>query len=453
MSDSLTVPVAFMDENANPKLGNLTICERNDDIELSFFLALIWQSKFRFLPDLFHHLLEFSFIEIDAKDRMLINFSGRHFNVTYRFTKDSDIDAFFSFIARKVRLSPHASNPNRRLLSRAGPTHSILDFETNIFPKVVRPNLVNSAPDPPRKLSAADLPGLFGRFSELYNTDVELAAFQELWPLLFKRSLALLTPAQRMEKFEANRRKYPLLKQQWEATTRRQLANFPKLLEVITTLESDIVASSDVFAHFADPERMQQIAFNVLLTVSFWNWNSATYTRGMVHLLVPLLETYVDALDGDNVRTPRGDVVPIETAEADIFWHFTSFFSGVKLGNFACPSNQPFVRPLLVAVRQTLREQLPDLQQLIASRLEDVLNWIAEEIALWFARVFRGEELRRLWVSAAGSASLEEFFRWFVIAVLLMIEPGHDFRGRALDLNTLLVNTAALPAAAQKKPR
>jgi hypothetical protein len=455
MSDgSLSLSAAVMDENANPKPGTLTICQRNDDIEMCFFLTSGRKTRSRPLPDLFHHLLEFAGIEIDRKDRMHLTFSGQPLSVTYHFNSDSDIQSFFTFVAPKVRVSPHPSDPYQLVLRREGPLHSILDSDNNVFPEVTRPFLVDRPPPPPRALSLSDVTAMFqpeGQFSgNVYNCEIELAAFELLWPVLFNRDYASLKADKQADK-ETAHTVYATIKKQWQSTTRRQLANSPALLTLVTSLEDDLKSCASLFTGFTDPHAVQQIAFNVLLSVSFWDWDSALYVSGMLHLILPFLDTVIAAIENGIVRTPNGREIAIETAEAEVFWHFTTFFAGMRIGDTARPSNTPFVKPLFVEVRKALKEKYGDLLQRIGSRLDGVLKWLEDEMGLWFTRLFRGAEVRRLWASAA-LVRPEVFFHWFPIAVLLMVAPAKDFRSHPLDLNILLVNTEAMISKGEKSP-
>jgi hypothetical protein len=284
-----------------------------------------------------------------------------------------------------------------------------------------------------------------GHFSgNVYNTEIELSAFEDLWPVLFNPDYATLK-ADRLASKNATYEMYGTIKRQWQSTTRRQLANSPVLVTLIACLEADLVNYAALFAGFSDPHAVQQIAFNVLMSVSFWDWTSALYGSDMLHLIFPFLDTVIAAIESDTVRTPRGELIAIGTAEADIFWHFTTFFTGMRIGDTARPSNTPFVKPLFVEIRGALKRDYADLLQLIGSFLDNLLTWLEDEMAFWFTRIFRGAEARRLWVSAA-SVGPENFFRWFPVAVLLMVTSEKEYCRCPLDLNTLLVNTSALIA-------
>jgi hypothetical protein len=319
---------------------------------------------------------------------------------------------------------------------------------------VTLPFIVNFATSPPLHLTASEAISMIhsDQFpGNLYNSEIDIQAFPSIWPAIFKPKYARLTSAELEAKHSSKKVKYSQNKRQWSRTTRRQLANSDKLLKVIKTLEFDIDNCSELFTEFSEPRTVQQIVFNVMLTVSFWDWNSASYVSEMLHLVWPLLETVVSSVREDEVTTPAGEVIPIEVAESEIFWYFTTFFSGMKIGDVARPSDQPFVMPVFVNVRTALRECFPGLLQVFGPRIDGVLDWLTDEMKLWFARIFHGEELRRLWVAAASGAL--EFFSAFVIAILFMVEPGRDFRNRSLDLNTLLVNTTGINTEVQRKKK
>jgi hypothetical protein len=232
---------------------------------------------------------------------------------------------------------------------------------------------------------------------------------------------------------------------------------------VVLSLESDL--DFERFARFNDAAAVQQIAFNILLTVSFWSWDDASYSKDLFLLLIPFLESTIKTIEGETAATYRGDRLTFDELEAEVFWHFTCFYRAQAIGDFIRPSNQTTLKRLFAEVKDVLKSQLQDLLQVFGPRMAAVLDILCQDCRLWFAGWFAGAELRRLWTSIAGFSSFYDFFRCFIVAILYAIAPDVDtfgddtfieafqMRKKELDLGVLLTNVEAVIEIFQGKAK
>jgi hypothetical protein len=172
----------------------------------------------------------------------------------------------------------------------------------------------------------------------------------DLWKLLLHPDDVKKTTERRREAEEVDAFHYGVFKRQWQATTPRQWQNHPELRQLVETLERDLVEQGELFARFPNPACVQQIAFNVLLTLSCWNWDGAAYVPGLVTFLAPFLESFIGEADCECVTRHDGSVVPVQDAEAEIFWCFADFYDHNQLCDLVKPSRQPLLKPLFIAI-------------------------------------------------------------------------------------------------------
>jgi hypothetical protein len=245
----------------------------------------------------------------------------------------------------------------------------------------------------------------------------------------------------------------------WRTTTPRQWSNYGDLRTLVKILEDDLTDKQAIFSHFNNPTAVQRIAFNILLSLTYWNWDAASYVPGMVTFLSPFLDSFIDSTDGPNLRLHDGEVLGTEEAEADIFWCFVQFYDLHQLCHLVRPSPQPLLKPLFMTVGNILQETYPDLLQLLYQKHAFSLDFMRDDCSNWFTSCFEGPDLKRLWTSVLASPSSFQFFQCFIIAMLFAMVPSlieanplnsDDFAAhyekvkRAIGLTLLLENTTKL---------
>jgi hypothetical protein len=368
--------------------------------------------------------------------------------------------------------------------------------------RIQRPGLHFKTPaeNPVQRMTAEEYKGLFdeeGRILDpttipqvFYNRDVDLEVIGDLWKLLLFRpdpadekaaetdakkqerrsndlrnpdcvKYALKTAAERHARDVRNRANYAKVKRQWQATTPRQWRNYHDLRALVALLETDLCDRKELFEHFAEQDRpyVQRIAFNILLTLSFWNWDGALYEKGLITFLSPFLDSFIQSADCDRVIAHDGSEVPIEHAEADIFWCFAEFYDHNQLSDLVKPSKQPLLKPLFIAIGYILEANFADLLQLLYQKHAFSLDFLREDCAKWFTTCFQSSDVRRLWISILSFTSSFQFFQCFIVSLLFSLAPqfvemnplnSDEFVRRfhtlkkKVELNLLLINAANL---------
>ena len=501
MAQDTNINLCLIGEDGTTSKGLLKMQHNNGNVSLSFFPELIVdgvkgkpQSKrIAQIPDCVFQLSDFTMIEMDAEDRLVVTLSGSRSHCVLYFTRDNDITHFLNYIGGKVRLKNSDCNPRVYLLEPLDSTASIVTpFSSTALPqsnsrankapsrvslhRIQHPDLLFQFDQPVKKMTSeeyysyfdeegkikdgVDFPGIF------YNVDVDLAVAGELWKLLLEPDDAKLPREKRNEKTNENRSKYIEIKRQWQATTPRQWKNYGELRDLVALLEKDLNDNINLFQHFQSPAFVQKIAFNVLLTLSYWNWDNAAYVKDLIHFLAPFLDSFIMDANKDSVKLHDGTIITTEESEADIFWCFTTFYDHNNLCDLVRPSTKPLNKPLFIAIGFILQDNFPDLLQLLNQKHAFSLDFLRDDVSSWFTTCYSGDDLRRLWVSVLSFSSSFQFFQCYIVSLLYSLAQSFvemnplnsdEFVRRFhvlkknVDLNLLLHNTAQILKILQKK--
>jgi hypothetical protein len=423
---------------------------------------------------------------MDSKDRLIVTLSGSRSRCVLYFTRDHDITHFLTYIAGKVRLKNSDCNPCVYLLEPLDSNVTIVTpFNATSLPqssphsnkapsrvslqRIQHPGLVFKTDSKVEVMTAAQYRSLFdedGRIKDLetfpgifYNLEVDLEVVGDLWKLLLHPDDAQRTAAERHDNDVENRERYAKVKRQWQATTPRQWRNYPEFRSLVDLLESDLCDKQELFSHFDNPACVQRIAFNILLTLSFWNWDSAAYVPGLITFLSPFLDSFVRSADCQTVTAHDGSSVPIEDAEADIFWCFTGFYEHNQLSDLVKPPKQPLLKPLFIAIGYILDDNFQDLLQLLYQKHAFSLDFLRDDCSKWFTTCFQSSDVRRLWISILSFTSSFQFFQCFIVSLLFSLAPQfvemnplnsdefvrrfHNLK-KKVELNLLLLNAKKL---------
>ncbi|KAH0793432.1 RabGAP/TBC domain-containing protein [Histomonas meleagridis] len=518
IAQDTNINLCLITDEGVTKKGLLKMQHNNGNVSLSFYPEYSpdpsrpkAQKRIAQIPDYVHQLSDFTMIEMDSKDRLIVTLSGSRSHCVLYFTRDNDIYHFLKYISGKVRLKNSDCNPCVYLLEPLDSTQNtkVTPFNSTSLPqssphaskapsrvslqKIKCDGLEFTTDENITKMSAEEYRALFdqdGRIIDkeqfpaiFYNKDIDLEVAGDLWKLLLNRgsqdsecsnvsddkcahlSDAEKTYEERRKQDEDNKKKYQAVKEQWETTTIRQWRNYPKsqqktenLRSLVELLEDDLVKNQNLFSHFNHPMCVQKIAFNILLTLSIYNWDNAYYTEGLITFLSPFLDSFIKDADCDHVTKHNGEVVPIIDVESEIFWCFTKFYEHNNLNDLV-RSSQPMMKPLLIAIGYILAENFPDLLQLLNQKHAFSLDFLRNDISKWFTTCFRDSDIRRLWVSILSFSSSFQFFQCFVVSLLFSLAPnfveinplnGDEFVKRfhtlktKVSLNLLLKNTEQL---------
>ena len=498
MTQDTNINLCLITGNETRK-GLLKMQHNNGNVSLSFYPECVDQSKsksqgkkFAQIPDYVYQLSDFTMIEMDPQDRLIVTLSGSRSRCILYFTRDYDITHFLKYIGGKVRLKTSDCNPLVYLLEPLDSTPSVVtpfsattlpvsSSHTNKAPsrvslqRIHHPGLEFETKQPVETMTAEQYRALFdeeGRIKDMsnfpwifYNKNVDLAVMGDLWKLLLVDDDEKKTPEEmnktakeREEEDIMNRQKYADVKRQWQLTTRRQWQNHPDLRKLVSLLEKDLIANEELFAHYSAPACVQRIAFNVLLTLSQWNWDSAEYVEGLVTFLSPFLDSFIKEADCETVTRHDGTVIDVESAEADIFWCFAKFYKNNQLSDLRSPQ-QPLLKPLFIAIGYILEENFQDLLQLLYQKHASSLDFLRDDCEKWFTTCFQASDVRRLWISILSFTSSFQFFQCFIVSMLFSLAPSfvemnplnseefvrrfHNLK-KKLDLNLLLLNVKQL---------
>jgi hypothetical protein len=236
---------------------------------------------------------------------------------------------------------------------------------------------------------------------------------------------------------------YTDIRQQWVFLSHRQFVNSPELQELIIGLESQIQKQTAKFDRFAEPRKVKQTLFEILLTYALYNWDATQSLTGIVDLVLPFIDAYILQFG-----SLEGCAPAVFELFAGLYEHET--FAPMRV------LEPKFIQSLLVDVGKRIASMFPELLQWLNQKQVFTLDFLKDDFRRWFVDVFNDEEVKVLWISILSRDNTLEFFESFVIALLLILMPelneliplsSREFIDRfnqvkiKADLRTLLVNT------------
>lgn len=499
LAQDTNINLCFINEKEETKKGLLKMQHNNGNVSLSFYPEYLPdptkpQKRIAQIPEYVNQLSDFTMIEMDSKDRLIVNLSGSRAHCVLYFTRDNDIKHFLDYISGKVKLKNSDCNPCVYLLEPLDSTQNtkVAPFNSTSLPvsaphankapsrvslqKIKCEDLVFQIDSEVEKMEASEYRELFDESGKIknmdefpiifYNKDVDLEVAGDLWKLLLNTENAQKTYEERKKQDLLNKEEYIKVKNQWKATTIHQWWNHPDLRNLIDLLEEDLVANQNLFDHFQHPSCVQQIAFNILLTQSIYNWDNASYIKGLVTFLSPFIDSFIKDADCNFVTKHNDEKVPIIDVESEIFWCFNEFYEHNSLSNLIRPSSQPMIKPLFIAIGYILEENFADLLQLLNQKHVSSLDFLTPDVSKWFTTCFQNSDIRRLWISILSFTSSFQFFQCFIVSLLFSLAPnfvemnplnGDEFIKRFhslkknVSLNLLLTNTTKLIKILHKK--
>jgi hypothetical protein len=199
------------------------------------------------------------------------------------------------------------------------------------------------------------------------------------------------------------------MKQQWFSLSPAQFANNHELPKVIAHIETQVKSRSSFFEKYKEPTKIQKRVFELLLTYTLYNYDKTVYSDGVIDLLLPFVDAYIQQYGETDANLESG-----------VFAVFELFFEKNDFGELKRPQKQPFIRPLLEQVGLALKEFYPELLQLLLQKYVFTLDFLRTDLSRWFVDVFRLEDLKILWLSVLSFQSPTAFFKSFIIALLFM---------------------------------
>lgn len=509
LAQDTNINLCLINDIGDTRKGLLKMQHNNGNVSLSFYPELqtdppkqkCQSKRIAQIPDNVYQLSDFTMIEMDSKDHLIVTLSGSRSRCILYFTRDHDINHFLTYISNKVRLKNSDCNPNVYLLEPLDTAATpVTPYNATFLPqssphankapsrvslqRIQHKELLFQTDEAVKQMTKEEYRDLFdseGRIKNMetfpsifYNKEVDLAVAGDLWKLLLNPGDATKTASERKQTDIKNRELYKQVKRQWQVTTPRQWINYPLFRNLVQSLEDDLDHNENLFKEFKRPDCVKRIAFNILLTLAAWNWDGAAYAENsndpipglLITFLSPFLDSFIKDADCKTVTTHEGEVVDIEEAEADIFWCFEQFYEYNQLCDLVRPSSQPLLKKLFIAIGFILEENFPDLLQLLYQKHALSLDFLRDDVSKWFTTCFQKEDVRRLWVSILSFTSSFQFFQCFIVSLLFSLAPqfvemnplnGEEFIRRfhnlkkGVNMNLLLLNAQKLMEILNKK--
>lgn len=279
--------------------------------------------------------------------------------------------------------------------------------------------------------------------------------------ILLLPSFTTMNKTERDDLKKQNYESYLRCKKIWKLTTLSQWKYFIDLRELIKIIEDDLDKYESFFSCFEHPKCVQKIAFEILLTLSYYNWDNDLYISGLVSYLLPILNGFIKDALIDCAITFKDEKVPIDEIESDIFWCFSNFYDKNNLNDSVHPEKQPILRPVFNDSGLILSSEFPDIRSILDQKHAFSLDFMMDDFRLWFTNCFDSiEDIQRLWISCLSFSDNSKFFQFFAIAIIYSLAPNisqfcvlsskefeieyHKLKKQKCNLNLLLHNTLVL---------
>ena len=349
--------------------------------------------------DVSFSLSDFQSFKLDECDQLYISFVDniRKKDFSFYFTFKNDVSPFMELIGQKVQILPDHQNQNSYI----------------IVPKIENTLLSSNIFKQPKEISIDRIRNL------IENTDINLK-FTKTTFSEFKSYFDCSIPPGGIE--------YQKMKYQWEKVTPSQFRNFATLQNLIKSIESDILSEENnaCFNIFSNPSKIQEIAFNVLLTLSLYDFDECKYFSGEIRLFFPILALYV---------SEYGENFDKLSCESELFNLYLSFFNKGNFCNINKPEKQNYVMPILKETLKVIEDNFQELVDLYKEIYISSPDFLADDFSNWFIDIFKSpEEIMIVWKQILTPTDQKVFLIPFLIAILLYVGPRFtEFNPISLD--------------------
>lgn len=464
----------IVDENSLQQ-GQLKLQQQNGSIVLSFYPEIGCNpnnraKRFSTVPDYVFNLGDFMMIKVNSKDKQNVIIEGPRSKIQLVLTNDEDYSKLFRFISSYVKLFHTECNPNVFLfipydLGTFPDPNSVNDNQTRIdssffddifyahsysspilppmkphssfsvFNPNDHPNLLLEYPSEEVHFSREDFEKLFddeGKIEShdfpfiLYNKSVDQTILHEIWEFLLFPSFKTLTREERHNKKMENYSIYKQTKKIWKTTTLSQWKNFDEMRDLVERIEQDLDKHSQLFSQYSHPECVQKIAFDILMTLSFWKWDTAMYVDNMIVFLFPFIFSFIKEATIDSITpiNPNYEFEDMESIESEIFWCFDSFFENNHINELIHPIKNPLIYSFINDAGEIISSTFPSIRSILDQKHVFSLDFIVDDFSFWFAKVFvENDQLVKLWISCLSCSSTTLFFKTFILAIIYTLMP------------------------------
>jgi hypothetical protein len=395
-----TLEVTFTDSSRHESKGVLRLLHNNGNTQLTFYKDLASdptrpghpKREHAKQPDCSFYLAGFNVLLVDPQNPLIIRLSSARDNCRFTCHSTADQSCFMEYIGQKVRIVHSELNPDLFLLESIDLGQS--PFTATLLPHPTRPQqklplarweqLTGRQPFVPERITPGNLdPARF------YNAEFDHS-------VVFDVFKTLLQPAKSPEVTFCD------LKKQWQSLSRRQFANNPELRQFIQSLESYIKRSSGRFDKYENPQLVKKMFFDIILTYSFYNWDGIRFSEGVLDLLFPFLDSFIEQNGEDDMQ-----------GASEVFGVFSVFYE--RNGFFDVKKGQkwPFVQPILTGVGRLLNSTFNEVIQMLNQKHIFSLDFLRDDCSRWFIDVFSGDDIKVFWISALSFRNTKEFFESF----------------------------------------
>lgn len=479
--------INLIDDNNVLRPGLLKMQYNNGNVSFIFYRESSETKKLSQIPESTFQLSDFITFELDPKEKLATSLSGCRARLQLRFLSDNDLKIFQQYLSTKVRLRISACNPCVFFFEPLDPEICFIPpFSSTILPftnqiqthRITKKDLEihgllleSSSECETYSLSdfnsSLDETGKLTNISEfsmsLFNKDFDKTLLRDIWPLILLPDFTKMNKTERNEFIQKHKEKYRNVKLQWKLTTFKQWKNSPVLRSLVDLIEKDLKEHSNLFDSFEHPRNVQELCFNILLTLSLWDPDGATYTKGMVNYISPFLTSYIfDVNDDQQVILHDKSTSAYDDVEADIFWCFYYFYIQNDISKLINPNSQPQMKELFTNVGAILEKFFPEIIQLLLQKHAQNLDFLLDDCTHWYStsNSFTRDEIIRLWISVISYSMTSEHADlkpYFIISILFALAPSlieftpmnneeflsifNTLKKEKLNLNLLLVNT------------
>lgn len=470
MISDINILVTSQVENEATKNGQLKLHLNRAQPSFSFYPEVIVRNnlkRFSQIQGFYHQIHEFSYLETNQEQPLSVKI-GDEFWIRFDFKNEHDLMVFTGFIQRIFCLCNSEANRNLFLFEEYDSNYFgsyTLTVLSNDNCRRLSFNLVNKEFENfgfimDEDVSCNDYLNVFdndGRviLEKLFNKEIEPSLISELLNVLIIKDYREKTKSERNLYVLEQRVHYSKIKKQWKTITKKQFQNWTELKEHILRLEKYVDELSNFFKRYTDKNIIQEIAFNIFLTYSFWCWDSSNYIHNYTKFLVIFIKAFIKDTKDEYTINYDDEKILFEDMEADIFWCFTNFIEILNNDNTSI-IRQPMLKNIFQNVGKVIFEKFPNFNSYLNQKHIFSLDFMFNDCINWFFDCFKDNEIIKLLISAFTFPDLFKFFQCFLLSYLVSLAPNFRYSSpidfdeflseyqnikHNMNLNTILSNT------------
>lgn len=390
----------------------------------------------------------------------------------FSFDNDKDIRVFFNYVTSKANVLYHPANKTY-VFGCHGDNSPINIFQDTNLPNLkdesISPSLESNYKGLIKKnsftaevLNEKDYDDLFdesGRPKDInslrekiYNVDVDKKVARKMWFLLINEDLIKCTESERESYFLSKRETYVSVKKLWKLTTKRQWEYCSELRRNVTEIEKFILNNSKNFEHFKRPSLIQKLAFNIVLTATFYDADNADTIIKCTGFVYPLILSFVCDACEESVSLHDGQTLSWDECESDIFWCFYTI-----LENNIISVGPEYYTKILQSTGGLLEKYFKEILHYLLNRKSmKTINFIKDDLCSWFTNCFYGNDIVKLFVSIFSFPSSFQFYQCFIVSLLyyflgnIIFPDNYNTLKFDMNIDTLLRNSIKIFRISQK---